>query len=191
MSYTLNSTVGTLVAGGNGAGNSSTQLNNPRGLYFDSTTNSLIIANPGANNVVRWVIGASSWTLVAGDINGASGSGSNTLNNPWDVTLDPMGNIYVADRYNSRIQFFLAGVTNGTTIAGVSGVSGSSSTKFSQPLSVALDSQLNLYVADAGNDRIQQFIRYWSETILFRKSKFRHMKLITTYSSLICNFHIY
>jgi hypothetical protein len=46
-------------------------------------------------------------------------------------------------------------------------------------------------VADAGNDRIQQFIRYWSETILFRKSKFRHMKLITTYSSLICNFHIY
>jgi hypothetical protein len=160
MRYTLNSTVGTLVAGGNGAGMSSTQLNNPRGLYFDSTTNSLVISNPGANNVVRWVIGASNWTLVAGDINGALGNGSATLNNPWDVTLDFMGNIYVADRYNNRIQFFLAGQTNGTTIAGVSGVLGTSSTMFNEPISVALDSHLNLYVSDLYNNRIQKFVRY-------------------------------
>lgn len=160
MQYTLNSNVGTVVAGGNGAGTSTTQLNNPRGLYFDSSTNSLLIANPGANNVVRWVIGASSWTLVAGNINGSSGSGSTALYNPWDVTLDPMGNIYVADRYNNRIQLFLAGEMNGTTIAGVTGVSGGSSTEFNGPLSVALDSQLNLYVADSSNNRVQQFIRY-------------------------------
>ncbi len=160
MKYTVNSTVGTLVAGGNGAGNSNTQLNSPRGLYFDSATNSLIIANYGANNIVRWVIGALSWTLVAGNINGSAGSGSTALNAPWGVKLDPMGNIYVAERYNYRIQFFLAGQMNGTTIVGVTGVSGSSATTLSEPLSVALDSQLNLYVSDLNNARIQKFIRY-------------------------------
>jgi sugar lactone lactonase YvrE len=160
MAYTLSSTVGTLAAGGNGNGTSTSQLSNPRGLHFDSTTNSLFIANPGANNVVQWVIGASSWTLVAGSISGSSGSGSTTLNNPWDVTLDPTGNIYVADRYNYRIQYFLAGQTNGTTIAGVFGVLGTSSQYLNEPLSVALDSQLNVYVADSQNSRIQKFARY-------------------------------
>jgi tripartite motif-containing protein 71 len=160
MSYTLSSTVGTLVAGGNGNGTSGNQLSNPRGLYFDSNTNSIFIANCGANNIVQWIIGTSSWILIAGDINGAPGSGSSLLNAPYDVKLDWMRNIYVADRYNERIQFFLPGQTNGTTIAGVTGTSGSSMTKLSEPLSVALDSQLNLYVADTFNDRVQKFIRY-------------------------------
>jgi len=160
MQYTLNSNVGTVVAGGNGAGTSTTQLNNPRGLYFDSSTNSLLIANPGANNVVRWVIGASSWTLVAGNLNGSAGSGSTGLNNPWDVTSDSSGNIYVADRYNYRIQFFAANQTNGTTIAGVTGVSGNNATTLDQPLSLALDNQLNLIVSDSFNNRIQKFVRY-------------------------------
>jgi len=160
MRFTLNSTVGVLVAGGNGPGINDTQLNGPRGLYFDSITNSLIIANHDSHNVVQWVIGASNWTLVAGNINGSSGNGQSALNSPWDVTLDPMGNIYVADTSNQRIQFFQASEMNGTTIAGVTGQSGISSTKLNQPYSVALDSQLNLYVADTGNNRIQTFLRY-------------------------------
>ena len=42
-----------------------------------------------------------------------------------DITLDSMGNVYVADTYNDRIQFFLAGQSNGTTIAGITGSAGS------------------------------------------------------------------
>ncbi len=160
MRYTLSSTVGTVVAGGNGAGTSNTQLSNPRGLYYDSTTSSLLIANAGANNVVRWVIGASSWTLDAGSINGSSGSGSTTFYNPWDVTLDSVGNMYVADRYNQRIQLFLAGQSNGTTIAGATGSYGTSSTLLDEPLSVALDSYFNVYAADSQNSRVQKFSYY-------------------------------
>ena len=77
-----------------------------------------------------------------------------------DVTLDSMGNIYVADRDNHRIQLFLAGQSNGTTIAGVTGRPGSNSTSLYKPYSVALDTQLNLYVADTYNDRVQKFIHY-------------------------------
>jgi sugar lactone lactonase YvrE len=160
MRYTLNSTVGTLVAGGNAAGTNSTQLNSPRGLCFDSSTNSLLIANSNSHNVVRWIIGASSWVIFAGNSNGVSGNGPTGLYYPWDVKIDPMGNIYIVDRDNDRIQFFRAGQTNGTTIAGVSGVTGTSSLNLNQPLGIALDSQYNLYVSDTYNNRIQQFLRY-------------------------------
>ena len=160
MQYTLNSTGGTLIAGGNGAGMGRTQLNNPRGLYFESSTNSLLIANFGANNIVRWVIGDSNWTLVAGDITGVGGSGPTRFASPSDVLSDSMGNIYVADRFNYRVQFCLAGRINCTTIGGISTQFGNTSTTLNQISAIALDSQLNLYVSDTVNNRIQQFIRY-------------------------------
>lgn len=56
--------------------------------------------------------------------------------------------------------FFRAGELNASTIAGISTQSGSDSVRLNGPLSVGLDSQLNLYVADTVNDRIQKFMRY-------------------------------
>lgn len=160
MKYTLNSSIGVLVAGGNGPGFNNTQLNASRGLYFDSTTNSLVIANNRTNNIVRWPIDASSWSLVAGNINGISGSDPTFLNGPGDVILDFMGNVYVTDTNNHRVQFFLAGQLNATTIAGVSGSNGTTATRLNQPYSLTFDSQLNLYVSDTNNHRIQKFLRY-------------------------------
>ncbi|CAF1096715.1 unnamed protein product [Rotaria sordida] len=159
MSYLPGSTNGTVIAGGNGSGTSSTQLMNPIGLCFDSSSNSLLIANYGAHNIVRWVLGATSWTLVAG-ITGSAGSTSTQLNSPMDVTLDSMGNIYVADSSNHRIQFFLAGQSNGTTIAGITAVGGSTSTQLNSPSSVIVDTQFNLYVSDFANHRVQKFLFY-------------------------------
>ena len=52
MSYTRNSTAGTLVAGGNDNDTTTIQLSSPRGSYYDSATNSLVIANMAANNIV-------------------------------------------------------------------------------------------------------------------------------------------
>jgi hypothetical protein len=71
-----------------------------------------------------------------------------------------MGNVYVADRGNHRIQLFLTDQLVGTTIAGITGLHGPNSTMLDTPFSVALDSQLNLYVADTNNQRIQKFLRY-------------------------------
>ena len=160
MSYAAGATNGTLLLGGTGAGNSNTKLNYPVGIHFHSLSNSLIIANQYANNIVRYTLGASFWTLVAGDINGSSGVTSDRLNRPHAVTLDPMGNLYVADRLNQRIQFFYVNNLNGTTIAGTTAVTGNNATTFNRPWSLRLDTQLNLYVADAYNHRIQKFIRY-------------------------------
>ncbi|CAF1473137.1 unnamed protein product [Rotaria sordida] len=151
---------GIVVAAGNGAGYNKNQLNVPYGLTYESISKSLIISNGNANNIVRWTLGANSWTHVAGNITGGSGNTSTLLNLPVGSTIDPMGNIYVADATNHRIQFFLAGEPDGKTIAGITGVSGVNSTLLKLPYWIILDKQLNLYVADTFNHRVQKFLRY-------------------------------
>ncbi|CAF1270415.1 unnamed protein product [Adineta ricciae] len=160
MRYLYNATSGTVVAGGNGPGLNSSQLHSPSSVYYESFSDSLIIVNFNLNNVVRWKIGDSRWKLITGTVNGTMGSTSALLSSPVGMTVDPMGNIYVADLNNHRIQFFLSDEANGTTIAGVSTVSGSDTTHLTTPYGVALDNQLNLYVVDTGNHRIQKFLRY-------------------------------
>jgi hypothetical protein len=149
-----------VVAGGNGQGTNNTQLDSPAGIYFDSSSNSLVIVNSGANNVVRWALGASSWTLVAGSIDGINGNTSTLLDNPIGLTFDPWGNMYVADTNNHRVQFFLPNQLEGITIVGMTGIAGNSSTLLDTPYSVALDTELNLYVSDRANSRVQKFQRY-------------------------------
>ncbi|CAF5077596.1 unnamed protein product [Rotaria sp. Silwood1] len=100
----------------------------------------LSIANYGAHNIVRWSLGDSYWTLVAG-VTGLPGNSSKQLNSPVGVTLDSM-----------------AGQSKGTTVASVTGTSENSANLLNTPFSVALDTQRNLYVADMANSRIQQFI---------------------------------
>ncbi|CAF3476991.1 unnamed protein product [Rotaria socialis] len=156
MSYASGAATGTVAAGGNGAGTLINQLYGPMAVHFDSTTNSLVIANTGVHTIVRWAIGATVWTLVAG-YPGFSGSLSTMLNSPACVIFDSLGNMYVADTGNYRIQFFSAGQRNGTTIAGVTGVQGNAANLLNNPRSIALDNQLNLYVADTSNNRIQMF----------------------------------
>ncbi|CAF1528889.1 unnamed protein product [Rotaria sordida] len=151
---------GIVVAAGNGAGYNKNQLNVPYGLTYESVSKSLIISNGNANNIVRWTLGTNSWTHVAGNITGGSGNTSTLLNLPIGSTIDPMGNIYVADATNHRIQFFLAGEPDGKTIAGITGISGVNSTLLKLPYWIILDKQLNLYVADTFNHRVQKFLRY-------------------------------
>ena len=160
MRYSSGASSGTVVAGGNGFGLNYTQLWRPSGLYFDSFTNSFIIANSNAQNIVRWVLGASSWSFLGGSTNAISGNNATLLRYPIDVTLDPMGNIYIADRNNHRIQLLMVGQTEAITIAGVSNLLGTNASLLNTPYAVRLDDQLNLYVADSQNHRIQMFSRY-------------------------------
>ena len=158
MQYLSNASSGTVVAGGNGQGNGITQLNFPFCFAFDPSSNSFLISNYGAHTVVRWVLGATSWTLIAG-VTGSYGFTSTFLSSPLSVTLDDMKNVYVADSGNHRIQLFLAGQSNASTIAGVAGSFGNAAHQLRVPYWAILDDQLNLFVADTYNHRVQRFQR--------------------------------
>jgi len=126
MKYLYNSLSGIVVGGNITAGTTRTQLSKPHGLFFESSSNSILIANTGANNTVNDI----QWSIIIGDSNGGGGNSSSSLFFPTDIMLDPMDNMYIVDRYNHRVQFFSVDQLNGTTIAGQSGQSGVNSTGY-------------------------------------------------------------
>ena len=88
---------------------------------------------------------------------GSHGSGDGQFNHPIDCAVDRSGNVYVTDTFmgsgNNRIQKF--------TSAGVYltqwGNNGTGDGQFNNPWRLALDGAGNVYVADRGNNRIQEF----------------------------------
>ena len=160
MAYFINASSGAVVAGGNGPGMNVTQLWYPYGLAFDASSNSLLISNFNSHIVVRWTVGASEWILAAGELGGVCGSASTQLCQPIGVALDPLGNLFVADSGNHRIQLFLTGQTDGMTVAGITGSSGTSPSQLNTPFWAIVDDQWNLYISDNQNNRIQMFMSY-------------------------------
>ena len=86
------------------------------------------------------------------------------LKSPYGVATDAAGNFYIADRYDhvirkvdtSGVITTIAGTT-GTTDGGFSGDGGpAAEAQLAYPYGVATDSAGNLYIADAGNDRIRK-----------------------------------
>ena len=93
-------------------------------------------------------------TCTSGCRAGIQGSGNGQFTfDPGGVATDGSGNVYVADRGNSRIQKFDA---NGTFLA-TWGSIGSDNRQFASPSGIATDGSGNVYVADSGNLRIQKF----------------------------------
>jgi sugar lactone lactonase YvrE len=84
------------------------------------------------------------------------GNAANQLFNPQGIWVDAVGNLYVTDSYNQRIQKWARGASSGTTVAGGNGI-GNAANQFNFPLGVWVDAVGNVYVADNGNYRIQKW----------------------------------
>lgn len=84
------------------------------------------------------------------------------LNHPWGMAIDDLGNIYFADYVNSRVRKINASNGQITTIAGTgkNGYNGDNidarSAQLNAPMSVAVDQQGNIYIADDGNYRVRK-----------------------------------
>jgi DNA-binding beta-propeller fold protein YncE len=84
---------------------------------------------------------------------GSAGSGLEQFDKPHGVAVDPLGNVYVVDSLNHRVQEFSS---NGIFIR-TWGSLGNGNGQFSSPPGIAIDTLGYVYVADAGNHRIQKF----------------------------------
>jgi len=153
--------------------NGAALFNGPQNLTVDTNGN-LYVAD-SYNSVIRkvapvgtnWVV-----TTIAGQpeqpgyADGANGAASFCI--PYGLAMDGAGNLYVSDDAYSvfggaTIREITPAGTNWvvTTIAGTATVSGSadgtnSAALFNSPLSIAVDSADNLFVADASNFTIRK-----------------------------------
>ncbi|MEO6669680.1 MAG: T9SS type A sorting domain-containing protein [Ferruginibacter sp.] len=121
----------------------------PQGLFVDAAQN-VYVADLSQHVIRKWLPGAASGSIVAGSASGP-GSGSASLNVPIGVYVDVVGNVFVADFANNRIQRWAPNSITGVTVAG------SNLNQLYLPPAVSLGSNGDLYVLEEGNNRVLKF----------------------------------
>ncbi|NIT35076.1 MAG: hypothetical protein GTN49_01020 [candidate division Zixibacteria bacterium] len=84
---------------------------------------------------------------------GSRGNSPGQFENPYEVALNPNGNVYVIDTYNNRVQYF----TGTGSFLGRWGTYGSGNGEFRYPEGITVAPNGNVYVADTQRHRIQYF----------------------------------
>ena len=160
---TITSVAGSAFVSGNTDGNgANASFTNPQGIAID-VTGKIYVSDADANNI-RKITLTGDVTTFAGSINTISGNTNGLGNtarfyNPAGLTIDNLGNLYLADQYNSSIRK-ISPSGNVSTFAGT-GFGGSSdgtgtNASFSFPNSIAIDTQGYFYVSDYLNHKIRK-----------------------------------
>ena len=141
---------------------SAAQFSFPQGMAMGSSGN-VYVADTG-NSTIRLITPAGVVVTIAGIANsrGVTDGASTVARfyNPMGLTVDSVGNIYVADSSNHTIRKITpAGIV--TTLAGSAGSYGwadgtGSAARFDYPEGVAVDGSGNVYVADTDNSTIRK-----------------------------------
>ncbi len=152
----------------NNGGISANSLKAPRGVTLDNNGN-LYVADTSNNRVLYYSAGSTTATLVYGQrgsfTSASTGVTTTNLNSPYTASIDSNGDLYISDLNNNRVLFFLPGSTTATRVYGQGGSFTSSvvnnggvrATSLYHPISVALDTNGNIYITEDGNNRILKF----------------------------------
>jgi uncharacterized protein (TIGR03437 family) len=151
---------------GDGGPAASALLSRPIRIDFDSAGN--LYLTDSDNHTIRKVTPQGVISTIAGKPgqggfsgDGAAATGA-SLNFPIGVAVDASGDVYICDNDNNRIRKITAATGVITTVAG-NGAQGSggdggpaTSAQFNEPQNVEVDASGNIYISDAGNNRIRK-----------------------------------
>jgi DNA-binding beta-propeller fold protein YncE len=143
---------GDFIAKWSSEGSGSGELRWPKGVVIDSSGNVYIADcgnyriqkyNPSGEFILQW---------------GRKGTGNGEFGDFYGsfsggLAIDSSGNVYVADKYNDRIQKF----TSSGIFLNKWGIDGHGEGEFFWPDDLAIDDEGYVYVTDEQNNRIQKF----------------------------------
>jgi tripartite motif-containing protein 71 len=150
------------------AGTAANQLSHPWGIATSATTVGNVWVSDTSNNrlaeynylgefieVVGWGVSdgkAEPETCKTNCKAGIAGSGAGQLHEPLGLTVDPQGDVYVADSENNRVVEYSP---TGALVATI-GQKGSGSGQLLEPTDVAIV-EGEVFVTDYGNNRVEAF----------------------------------
>lgn len=156
---------------GSASGSTSTTLNAPTSLFYDSANELLYVADSGNNRVLVYDVSfpndGDAAIKVLGQTNFTNNSAATTaagLDTPIEVVLDSSGNrLFVSDSGNNRVLVYdVAAIANGESAVNVLGqvnfttaTNGNTAATLDTPMGVNYDSTDDrLFVADSVNNRV-------------------------------------
>ncbi|HEY4811466.1 MAG TPA: SMP-30/gluconolactonase/LRE family protein [Solirubrobacteraceae bacterium] len=149
------------------SGSGSGQFNHPEGVATDASGN-VWVADQSNNRIEKF---SATGTYLAAY--GTKGTGADQFSTPWGVAVNQStGNVYVTDAGNSRVEELNSsgafvevigwGVSDGKAELEVckasckAAIAGAGNGQLEEPVGLTLDSTGNIWIADSGNNRIQE-----------------------------------
>ncbi|CAF0971126.1 unnamed protein product [Adineta steineri] len=148
-----------VVAGGNGHGNGSDQLNEPANVIVDKKNDSLIICDRLNRRVVRWS-------------RQNSRNGETIISNIdcWGLIMDKNEDLYVSDWKKHEVRRWKQGEKEGTIVAGGKG-EGNLLNQLNHPTHICVDEHHSVYVSDWRNHRVMKWMKGAKEGIVVAGGK--------------------
>ncbi|CAF4117453.1 unnamed protein product [Adineta steineri] len=144
VKWKYNAREGQTIAGGNGQGNRTDQLNIPTDVIVDQQNHSIIIADQGNRRVIQWL--NQNQQILIHNINCSR------------LAMDKHGFLYVSDFKKNEVRRWKMGEYNneGIVVAGGNGY-GYHLNQLSYPTFIFVDEDQSVYVSDTDNHRVMKW----------------------------------
>lgn len=138
----------------------------PLGITTDKT-GGLFVTDANNHTIRRIDVAGAAVTTLAGSpgtSGNSDGTGSAALfYDPFGITYDGSGSLYVADSFNQTIRRVVISSRAVTTVAGAAGITGAldglgSVARFNAPLSIVHNGADVVYIADTGNATVRKLV---------------------------------
>ncbi len=154
VQWKYNAKYGQVVAGENGEGNRTDQLNYPKDVIVNKKNDSIIICDRENRRVMQWSRRNSTngQTIISDiDCNG--------------LTMDNNGDLYVSNYKKNEVRRWKIGETNGILVAGGNG-KGNQLNQLNLPTYIFVDTDYSVYVSDYRNHRVMKWMKGAKEGIV-------------------------
>jgi YD repeat-containing protein len=144
------SSTGTFIAAYGASGSGNGQFKEPWGITIDGGN---IYVTDYGNDRVQELSTAGSYLGQFG----LHGDGGGQFEGPEGIAADPAGNLYVVDNGDSRVEEFTSAGAFLMSFGSEGASSGTGEGKLKYPEGIAINAAGDVYVVDAGNNRIEEW----------------------------------